>query len=151
MNIAYAKRSEDTEQINVILWANRNISHYPELTDLYHVPNGGTRNKAEAVKLKQMGVKPGVSDLHLPYPRGKYNSLYIEMKYGNNTATYEQTKFLQRMNMAGNLAVICYGAYAAIEVLEKYLTLEENSGIDMSTLVCQVKKKDGILIFKSAP
>lgn len=62
MNMRYAMRSEDTEQINVVSWANWNMNRYPELKWLHHVPNGGSRNKQEAVKLKQMGVKAGVSD-----------------------------------------------------------------------------------------
>lgn len=31
MNMKYAMRSEDTEQINVVSWANWNVNHYPEL------------------------------------------------------------------------------------------------------------------------
>lgn len=60
MNMKYAMRSEDTEQINVVSWANWNVNRYPELRWLFHVPNGGSRNKQEAVKFKQMGVKAGV-------------------------------------------------------------------------------------------
>ena len=81
MNMKYAMRSEDTEQINVISWASWQMQKYPELKWLHHIPNGGSRNRAEAVKLKQMGVKSGVSDLCLPYPKGIYCGLYIEMKY----------------------------------------------------------------------
>ena len=51
MNMRYAMRSEDTEQINVVSWANWNVNRYPELKWLHHVPNGGSRNKQEAVKL----------------------------------------------------------------------------------------------------
>lgn len=84
MNMRYAKRSEDTEQINVVSWAGWNMNRYPELKWLFHVPNGGSRNKQEAVKFKQMGVKAGVSDLCLPYPKGSYCGLFVEMKFGNN-------------------------------------------------------------------
>ena len=77
MNMKYAMRSEDTEQIAVIQWSEYNMNHFPELKWLHHCPNGGSRNKLEAVKLKQMGVKAGVSDLILPYPKGSYCGLYI--------------------------------------------------------------------------
>ena len=63
MNMRYARRSEDTEQIHVISWAMWNENAHPELKLLHHCPNGGSRNKAEAVKLKQMGVKAGIPDL----------------------------------------------------------------------------------------
>ena len=45
MNLRYARRSEDTEQILVMQWAGINERRYPELKWLYHVPNGG--GKAE--------------------------------------------------------------------------------------------------------
>jgi hypothetical protein len=45
MNLKYALRSEDTEQIAVINWAQWNMQRYPELELLHHVPNGGSRNK----------------------------------------------------------------------------------------------------------
>ena len=43
MNMKYAIRSEDTEQINVIAWARWNERLHPELRMLYHIPNGGSR------------------------------------------------------------------------------------------------------------
>lgn len=43
MNMKYAMRSEDTEQINVVSWANWNMNRYPELRWLFHVPNGGSQ------------------------------------------------------------------------------------------------------------
>jgi hypothetical protein len=123
MNMKYAMRSEDTEQINVISWANWNQNRHPELKWLHHVPNGGSRNKMEAVKLKQMGVKAGVSDLCLPYAKGIYFGLYIEMKYGNNRQQETQKEFLADMAEAGHFVATCYSAEEAINVLEEYLNL----------------------------
>lgn len=67
--------------MSVMDWARWNQNAHPELELLHHCPNGGSRNKAEAVKLKQMGVKAGIPDLCLPVPMGMYSGLYIEMKY----------------------------------------------------------------------
>lgn len=47
---------------------------------LFAVPNGGSRNKAEAVSLLGQGVVPGVSDLILLEARGGYGALCIELK-----------------------------------------------------------------------
>lgn len=142
MNLKYAKRSEDTEQIKVINWANCSIAKYQDLRWIFHPANGGSRNKAEAVKLKQMGVKPGVSDLNLPFPRGAYIGLYIEMKYGKNYPTKEQIEFLTAMQEVGHLSIICYSADAAIEVLERYLNLKAGELFDMDNLRCKSKKID---------
>ena len=146
MNLRYAKRSEDTEQIGIIQWADWNVRKYQELRWLHHVPNGGSRNKQEAVKLKQMGVRAGVSDLHLPFPHGKYHSLYIEMKYGTNRTTKEQDEFLEAMQDAGHLVLICYSTEAGIEALINYLELRQGEELDTSKLTCKVAlTKKGIL------
>lgn len=128
-----ALRSEDTEQISVIQWAEWNTRKYPELRWLHHCPNGGSRNKQEAVKLKQMGVRAGVSDLCLPYPKGAYCGLYIEMKHGNNRQQPTQKEFLSDMAAAGHYVVTCYSAGDAIAVLEIYLQLGEAeiNGLEM--------------------
>ena len=125
MNMKYAKRSEDTEQIAVIQWAQWNEDRYPELKWLHHIPNGGSRNRLEAVKLKQMGVKPGVSDLCLPYSKGMYCGLYIEMKFGTNRQQDSQKEFLRDMAEAGHYVATCYSAEEAVQVIEKYLQLEQ--------------------------
>ena len=122
MNLKYAMRSEDTEQIAVIQWATYQMNVYPELKWLHHCPNGGSRNRNEAVKLKQMGVKAGVSDLCLPYPKGIYCGLYIEMKFGDNRQQASQKEFLAAMAEAGHFVATCYSAEEAIKVIKEYLT-----------------------------
>ncbi len=123
MNLRYVMKSEDTEQIAVIQWAQYNVNHHPELKWLYHCPNGGSRNQREAVKLKQMGVKAGVSDLCLPYPKGIYCGLYIEMKFGNNRQQDTQKEFLADMAEAGHFVATCFSAEEAINIIKEYLQL----------------------------
>lgn len=127
MNMKYVMRSEDTEQISVIQWAQWNTGRYPELKWLHHCPNGGSRNKQEAAKLKQMGVRPGVSDLCLPYPKGIYCGLYIEMKYGNNRQQPSQKEFLADMAAVGHFVATSYSAGDAIRVIEEYLHLADEN------------------------
>jgi hypothetical protein len=136
MNMKYAKRSEDTEQIQVINWAHWNIEKYPELKWLHHIPNGGRRDRVEAAKLKEMGVKAGVSDLCLPYPKGIYCGLYIEMKYGNNRKTDSQKEFLTDMAAAGHYAVTCYSMEDAVRIITEYLELPANIEGDSLQDVC---------------
>ena len=124
MNMKYAIRSEDTEQINVIAWARWNERLHPELRMLYHIPNGGSRNKAEAVKLKQMGVLAGVPDLHLPVPKGIYNGLYIEMKYADGRIEKAQREFLKAAAGHGYYCAVCYGTEEAINILHEYISLQ---------------------------
>lgn len=125
MNLKYALRSEDTEQIAVIQWASYQTNVHPELKWLFHVPNGGSRNKQEAVKLKQMGVKAGVSDLCLPYPKGIYCGLFIEMKYGDGRQQPSQKEFLKDMAEAGHFVTTCYSTEEAINTIGQYLNLPD--------------------------
>lgn len=118
---ANLKRGEDTEQMGVIEWANWNTGRFPELQLLFHVPNGGKRNAAEAVRFKAMGVKAGVPDLCLPVPRNGFAGLYIEMKYGKNRTTKEQEKWITALRQQGYKVAVCYGGIAATKELESYL------------------------------
>lgn len=112
---------EDNEQILLFDWAALNIGRYPELEWMYHIPNGGKRNAREAARFKRMGVKPGVSDVHLPIPRGKYHGLWIEMKSANGRVSSEQSRFLAAMRKYGHKTAVCYGWEEAVAVIEEYL------------------------------
>ena len=70
-----------------------------------------------------MGVKAGVSDLCLPYPKGIYCGLFIEMKFGDNRQQASQKEFLKDMEKAGHFVATCYSAEEAIAVIEEYLQL----------------------------
>ena len=72
--------TEADEQIALFEWAALQSGRFPELTLLHHVPNGGSRNKIEAARLRAQGVKSGVPDLCLPVARGGNHGLYIELK-----------------------------------------------------------------------
>ena len=115
------KSSEDAEQQIVIQWARMMMERWPELALLHHIPNGGSRNRKEAVKLKRMGVLAGVPDLHLPVAKAGYNSLYIEMKYGDGRLQTTQKAFLSAAAAERNYCIVCYTAEDAIDVLEKYM------------------------------
>lgn len=56
---------EEREQMALMHWAAYYESEHPELALLFHIPNGGTRNKREAGRLKAAGVKAGVSSRSL--------------------------------------------------------------------------------------
>lgn len=113
--------SEAEEQEVLMRWAAYTSHQYPALKWLYHCPNGGTRNPAEAVHLKRMGVKPGVPDLFLPFPSSGYHGLYIEMKSQRGTPTALQREWVEYLLSVGYAAEICRGFEAAQNVLLQYL------------------------------
>ena len=109
---------EAAEQIAYFKWA----AYIPELRWAFHIPNGGSRNKIEAVNLKRQGVKSGVSDIFIPLARGGYHGLFIELKVGRNKPTDNQLEFINVMKKEGYAASVCYGAEAAIAVTRQYLS-----------------------------
>lgn len=119
--------NEDNEQMILFRWAAMQSGKFPELELLYHIPNGGKRNKAEAARFKAMGVKSGVPDLHLPVARGGYHSLYIELKAANGRVSENQSEWLSALNQQGNKAVVCYGWEQAAQAIKDYLTQEESA------------------------
>lgn len=113
--------NEAGAQETLFQWAEYQASKYPELKLLYHIPNGGKRDKLTAINLKRQGVKAGVPDICLPVARGGYFGLYIELKVGSNKPTKLQNEWLCNLNKQGYLAVVCYGWQQAAEILAAYL------------------------------
>jgi hypothetical protein len=115
------RQLEADEQTKVFNWAKMYTYMMPELELLYHIPNGGCRNKQEAANLKRQGVKAGVPDICLPVARGGYHALYIELKAGINKTTEKQDKWLIALAKQGNFTRTCYGCDAAINTISRYL------------------------------
>jgi hypothetical protein len=65
----------------------------------WHTPNGGSRNVREAVKLKRMGVLPGVADLVFIVGTGQ--AVFVELKAGKNKPTESQEAFRTRVVRSG--------------------------------------------------
>ena len=113
---------EGVEQATLFSWASMRIGKYPDLKWMHHIPNGGKRGKAEAARLKAEGVKPGVADIFLPAPKGRYHGLYIELKtLDGGTRSKEQKEFIKDMSAAGYYATFCEGWQQAADLIEKYL------------------------------
>lgn len=120
---------EGNEQEALFAWALYAAGAMPELGLMFHVPNGGSRNRIEAAKLKRQGVRAGVPDICLPVARGGFHGLFVELKYGRNKATDRQTAWLDALRSQGYLAAECVGWDTAREVITKYLKGEIKNGM----------------------
>ncbi len=121
--MAYKVQHEAIEQTKLFNWIAFARNKYPDLDLLYHIPNGGSRNKIEAANLRRQGVRSGVPDLCLPVARGDYHGLYIELKYGKNKTTENQKEWLHKLANQGYAVKVCYGCDEAIQALEYYINL----------------------------
>jgi len=62
----------------------------------WHVPNGELRSDATGALLQRMGVKPGVSDIHLLSPLGELHVL--ELKRKGKKPNADQQQFLAEVS-----------------------------------------------------
>lgn len=113
--------SEASEQATLFQWSYVARQKYKELELMYHVPNGGRRDKREAASLRRQGVKAGIPDIVLPVARGGFFGLYIELKFGKNKTSSIQDVWIKRLREMNYKVEVCYGWVAAREVIESYL------------------------------
>lgn len=107
--LSYEYRNEDQFQALVFKFINHN---YPKMRKLiFHVPNGGSRNAREGMKLKAMGVLPGCPDLICIKPL-----FALELKMPNGTQSPAQK---QIQELWGSLYHIAYSAQQVIDILHK--------------------------------
>lgn len=116
-----AKRGEEDEQIALFAFLAKIASHYPLLMLAYHSANGGYRHAATAGRMKAMGVKRGVPDICLPVARLGFHGFYLELKFGRNKPTDEQTAWLNALSEQGYCVDVSYGWQEAAHKLVRYL------------------------------
>lgn len=124
MKSAFPAPTEHDEQVALFQWAEANEAQYPELALLFAVPNGGYRPMTTAAQLKAEGVRSGVPDVCLPVARGRFHSLWIEMKRKPNTTSDAQRAWLDALRRYGHCAVVCWSANEAINSILSYLGQE---------------------------
>ncbi|MGI8766589.1 MAG: VRR-NUC domain-containing protein [Gemmatimonadaceae bacterium] len=124
--------TEHEEQVALLRWAFMSACRYPEMDDLYSIPNfSGRLGKVppvaamrQAQKLNAEGRRKGVPDLHLPHARGMWHSLYVELKrVKGGTVSAEQRDWHERLTRAGHRVVVCRGWESARDAILEYLNL----------------------------
>jgi hypothetical protein len=113
--------SEHGEQTALFCWCRLNVGKYPELGLLFAIPNGGSRGKAEAGRLKAEGVRSGVSDLMLPVARGGYHGAFVEMKRPGQKASNAQLEWGRLVTDQGYAFIVCDNWSKAAQFLTDYL------------------------------
>jgi len=110
---------------------------FPRIPDklLFAVPNGGKRDQVtrtnkkgvtstwspEATRMKQQGVKSGVSDVILLIPKKGFSCLCLEFKTDTGDQSPEQKTFQQQLEACGGKYVIVRSAGKAIDCMKEYM------------------------------
>lgn len=93
---------------------------------VFHVPNGGHRNKLEAYNLKMDGCLAGVSDLIVVRPHGRTG--WIEVKDLGKKPSAVQVDFAERLAVLGHKVWL-------VDNIEQ-----------IGPIIEQWKKQDGLLL-----
>ena len=114
--------SEADEQKLLFDWAGWQSNLHPELSLMFHIPNGGSRNAIEGKHLKEQGVKRGVPDILLPVSRGGCHGLFIEMKRAKGGVLSSfQSEYIEALMREGYRVAVCHGFEEAKRTIEGYL------------------------------
>ena len=86
--------SEDQIQQQIVIYFRNNIKGI-----IFSIPNGGSRNVAEAKKLKNTGLLAGVSDLIILLPNAE--TIFIEVKTDKGKQSEVQINFQKKVSEMG--------------------------------------------------
>lgn len=112
---------EHDEQVAVVRYARAKYGHVTGFL-IFAIPNGGSRHIAEARRLTCEGVTKGVPDLCIPFPRGIYHGLFIEMKRRKGgVVSPEQREICALLERNGYKVAVCKGSDEAIKTLDSYM------------------------------
>lgn len=117
-------KSEDEIQHECYVWFNNTYcltsSRNPNKNRclLFSVPNGGSRNVLEAIRLKNTGVLSGVSDLVMVLPQ---KVVFVEMKASGGRLSDSQKDFAKRVNDLGFVFEVCYSLEEFQEMTKRHI------------------------------
>jgi hypothetical protein len=104
--------SEYREQCVFVQWLEHNKFKFSA------IPNSTwTPSISQKMKNYRSGVRAGLPDLLVVVNQFL---VFIEMKYGKNKPTKEQSAWMEALNKVPNVqCYVCYGATEAIETIQK--------------------------------
>ena len=113
------KKEEHQIQCALMKWLS--LVHPDAYALTYAHANGGHRHPAVGRALKREGVKAGVPDLFVAFPKHKFHGLYIEVKTKAGKPTKLQLEWLDRLSSQGYAAMLCFGFDACKDTISAYL------------------------------
>ena len=86
---------------------------------IHSVPNGGTRNKIEAIELKRTGLVAGIADFIIHLPKGQ--CVMVEVKNECGTQSKEQIKIQNKMIAMNSNYILVRSLKDFNNQIQKYL------------------------------
>ena len=87
-----------------------------------HFPNEGRRSPRYGKLLKDLGMRPGVSDLFITMARKGYIGAWVELKTPKGVVSPAQKDFLTDMEQQGYFTRVCRSIEEGIKTIDWYCT-----------------------------
>lgn len=117
-------KHEELMQVACVNWFRSEYGKYYGYNTKYlcfAVPNGGSRNKIEAVNLRNQGVTSGVSDLIIPIPNANYHGAFCELKVKPNVQEDNQKEFQAVIEKQGYAYFLIWTTDEFIKTVTEYM------------------------------
>lgn len=88
---------------------------------IFAIPNGELRDKRTAEKLFRQGVRAGVPDVCVPFPRWPHGALYIEFKSQSGRTKKHQRLAHEDLIRMGNHVEVVRDVDTAMEIVKNWL------------------------------
>jgi hypothetical protein len=105
-----------------VYWHEKQV--YDFLKDLYHISNEGKRPR---FLTKEIGIRAGVSDYHLPHRTESYIGFWMEVKAPGESPSEKQLEWLDRMRNCGHYTCWVDSAQDGIRELAAYCKEVQNA------------------------
>lgn len=116
------KFTESDIQKSIIKWADMHSRcKNKEIELLYAIPNGAHVSDKNRMRLVAEGLKKGMPDLCLPVPKGRFGSLFLEVKTRDGVLSKDQKAMHEKLESFGNKVVIVRDLFNAIDAIDDYM------------------------------
>lgn len=121
--------SEHDSQVALFDMIDLHSERYPQLKNIFSIPNGGARTSMTGARMKAEGCRAGVPDIFVAstttwYGAGRGHGLFLEMKHGRNKPDAAQDEWLGRLREAGYSVAVCWSWGEAWKAICDYLGIE---------------------------
>lgn len=110
--------SEDTIHRMVMQWVNLHKDIQPFIL---HFPAEGKRTPTFGRRMKDYGMRRGVSDLLIAFQNHGFGGMWLELKSANGIVSKEQKQFMADMRSVGYCCEVAWSFEEAISYLEWYI------------------------------
>lgn len=101
--------------------SGKSVTVYTKVAPIYWTKNEGKRTRKQRRSIQGMGLRKGIPDLTMPIRTKDYGGMYIELKHGANTPTYEQLSWKALLTSQKFNTIIAYTFEEATNAIMQHM------------------------------